>query len=536
MKGGRISKIYVLIIAILLVAVGVESYFLVQVPKVAEMSKRELIIRHSFADYITIDCIKSATGADWQSIIFSIYDGLVSWQGQGRYPGATPGKVVPELALRWSISEDGKEWTFYLRENVMFHKGYGEMTAEDVKYSFERAKDSESGSIYVDRYEPIKKIEVLDRYIVRFTVENVTYGYERGNLGLFAWEETGAVGIVSKRAVEEVGSKEYGMEPIGTGPFVFESHVPKVKVVLTANREYWKGTPWLDRITMKMMTEEKTANVALEKREIDWTVDVTSTEDIERFQENPDIIVGSSEKCWVSYGMAMNVEIEPFDDVRVRRAVQYAIDMPAIINALVGMEGKVANSPFPPLAEGYLSPSELDINEVYSYDPEEAKRLLKEAGYPNGFETTVVTHPYVKHDKIFEAIIAFLEDVGIHVDLRIVDVPTWREYMAKKETPIIAHGITSTPWMYLHSNGSDTASRYTGVDNLFEQAWSEPDVVRRAEIYQQIQRKVVEDAVYVPFYQLYQIGAWRSYVKGFELGSAKKHWFYSIYFSWPGES
>ena len=494
--------------------------------------ERELVYALPFADVVTLDPAKTVHGSDYP-IIINVYSALL------RPDLNNPSVILPDLARDYITSEDGTEITFFLRPGVQWHKGYGEVTAEDVAFTYERLKDESSGSIWAEQYAAITEIEVIDGHTVRFGFDAPNFGLEKGNINLFVGGRAGEY-IVSKAAVEEVGTANYGPEPIGSGPFVFESYTPKQNLLLSANNDYYLGAPWLETINYVMMEEEATRNVALEAGEVDIAGPLSETEAIANFRDLDGFnVVRSNSSAWL-YGVAINTKLPPFDDIRVRQALNYAVDTASVVNAVYGgppaadsLHGP-APSPFPPSAEGW-DPS-IDWPGVFARDVEKAKALLTEAGFPNGLQTSLVTHPFVQHDVIMTGLQAQLAEAGIDTSVDVVDVATWREHMTAKDSPLIPiAGNFQLLWaLYVSPDGPDSAPQYEGTNALFAQAWQEGDPVARAAIYQQIQEQLLADVPYIPLFTSYPLAASRDYVKGYVPSPLFEDYLYWVYFDpWP---
>ena len=502
--------------------------------EVATRQERELVYALPFADVVTLDPAKTVHGSDYP-IIINIYSSLL------RPDLRNPSVVLPDLARHYITSDDGTEITFFLRPGVSWHKGNGEVTADDVAYTYQRLKDPDSGSIWVDQYEAITNIEVIDPYTIRFGFDEPLYGQEKGNINLFVGGRAGEY-IVSRTAVEAVGSANYGSEPIGSGPFVFESYTPKQNLLLSANNEHFFGAPWLEKITYVMMEEEATRNIALEAGEVDIAGPLSETEAIDKFRKLDGFEVARSKSSAWLYGIAVNTKLPPLDDLRVRQALQYAVDTASIVNAVYGgppaadsLHGP-APSPFPPSAEGW-DPG-IDWPGVYARDVDKAKDLLAQAGFPDGIEISLATHGYVQHDVIMTAVQAQMAEAGIDTSVEVVDVATWREHMTAKDSPLIPiAGNYAMLWaLYMSPDGPDSAPQYEGTNELFERAWKEGDPVERGRVYQMIQEQLLADVPYIPLFTSYPLAATKDYVKGYVPSALFEDYLYWVHFDpWPIE-
>src|SRR6266852_5381229 len=292
---------------------------------------------------------------------FAIKDGKV-----------TTAEVEPDLAESWTLSPEGTIWTFKLKKGVQFHKGFGELTAEDVKFSFERQISRLPGARFGVNLEVIKSIEVVDRHTVQIALKSFDpifllrmVGYQQGY-------------IVSKKAMEKQGD-QFKWNPVGTGPFYFERHSPREKVVLKAFDRFYGGRPQIDEINYFDVPEDSTKLIGLEKGTFDLLYPEVVTADFADQVKKMGAVIdrrgpGGQERFYI------NMTKPPFDDIRVRKAFMHAIDRKAIKETMYpGGLGRLATSPVPAGYFGHIAV------ELPGYDPELARKLLAEAGYPNGF-------------------------------------------------------------------------------------------------------------------------------------------------------
>jgi len=440
-----------------------------------------------------------------QTISNHIYNGLV------RYEYEKSGAIVPDLAEKWDLSADGKTYTFHLRKGVKWHKGYGELTADDVKFSYDRVLDPATASRYKGEFKLVETIEVVDPHTVRIRLKskypgflNKVSGYNQGF-------------VVSRKAMEKLG-EQYATNPIGTGPFVFDSWSPKNQVVLVANKEYFQGAPKLDRIVFRLIQEETTAEIALQRGEIDVFYALQNAEVIGRLAKVQGITV-HRRTANHTINMVLNATYEPLGKPQVRRAIAHALNLKAMrdvfFNGLKGQPNWVLTSSFEESAK--------DLTE-WPYDPEKAKALLREAGYPNGFKLTVTSLTLQPYDKIAVLLADDLRKAGIDSSVQILERAA---YLAARGagTPHVVITAATGPadpdqplWNLLHSSsfppGLNTA-RYKGIDELLEAAQVELDRPKRLALYRQIQQKLREDVPVVPLYNDMLFAASRAGVKNF---------------------
>ncbi len=485
-------------------------------PAVAPAQERVLRVRLG-ADISGVDPAKIFS-IENQTLANQIYNGLV------RYAYEKDGAIVPDLADRWDLSPDGKTYTFHLRRGVKWHKGYGELTADDVKYSYDRILDPKVGSRYKGEFKLVESIEAPSPDVVRIKLRSKYPGF----LNKVAAYNQGF--IVSRKAMEKLGD-QYATNPIGTGPFVFESWSPKNQVVLVANKEYFAGAPKIDRVVLRVIPEETTAEIALQRGEIDVFYALQDAEVIGRLSKAAGVTV-QRRTANHTINLVLNTTFEPFSKPLVRRAIAYALDLKALresfFNGLKEPPHWVLTASFPECAK--------DLGE-YPHDPEKAKALLKEAGYPGGFKftfTTLALHPY---DKVAVVLADDLRKVGIEPTVQVLERAAYLAARGAGTPATVITGVTGPAdpdaplWTLLHSAsfppGLNTA-HYRGVDSLLESAQTELDRSKRLAIYRQVQEKIREDVPVIPLYDDVLFAAARNTVKGFKPDPQFTIWLYWV--------
>ncbi len=348
--------------------------------------------------------------------IMQIFDGLVVFN-------AEKGVIEPELAERWEVSADGLVYTFYLRQGVKFHNGR-EVTAEDVKYSLERVMDPDNASPHIYSFKSIKGaeafiageaeevagIQVVDDYTLRIQLAEVDV--------TFLWELADVAGcIVPKEEVERLGDR-FAEQPVGCGPFKFERWVRDSEVVYVAFEDYYHGRPYLDQIVARIIKEPATRELEFEAGRLDMFV-LTDPQYV-KFKEHPeyrDYLIEVPELFTRHIGF--NCQREPFTDIRVRQAINYAIDREAIIETVLHGKAYPALGWYPPTNAAYNPEIE---KYAYPYDPDKAAELLAEAGHPQGFTASILTtsHPAWGLPAV-EAVMGYLAEVGITLKPELVE-------------------------------------------------------------------------------------------------------------------
>ncbi len=304
-------------------------------------------------------------------------------------------QITPWLATSYE-NPDELTWRFHLREGVKFHNG-NDFKANDVKFTIERLMEDDaqwSTRNFVDR------VEVVDDY----TVDVVTKEpYAAFMTRAVLWHMT------DEEYFNEAGADGFADTPIGTGPFKFVEWIKDEQLVFEANSDYWGGAPKIKTVVFKPIPETATRIAALETGDVDL-VTAVSPEYVDQAPEGIEVVTIPGTRAFY---LGMNVNMEPFDDVRVRQAMNYAVNVQSIIdNVLNGLARKIDN-PLLPEAFGYAA------TPVYSYDPEKAKSLLAEAGYPDGFEMEIDTQPPLK--EIAEALAGQLSEVGITAKVNVME-------------------------------------------------------------------------------------------------------------------
>ena len=455
-------------------------------------------------------------------LVRNIYDGLTGFE-----PGTF--QIRPLLAKSWDIAEDGLTYTFQLREGVKFHDGTP-FNADAVKFAFDRMLDPnhpyhETGpfpfaSFY---YGAIQETQVVDELTVRMILKQ-PYAPLLNTLAV-------ACGFIpSPEAVKTYG-KDYNQHPSGTGPFKFVSWDHNVRVTLERNPDYWDGAPRLDNLVFRPITEEQTRVTELLSGGVNFIVDVPP-DNIAQIKDEPtfQFVEQPGPHIWWA---TINTQMKPFDDVRVRQAVNYAVNKEAIVSGILQDTGSVAHTVVPPAIEWAYNPDARS----YPYDPEKPTELLAEAGVGDGFATTFwVTESgsgMQSPKTMGEAIQADLQAVGITTTIEVME---WGAYLSRYNSGMADQaGLAEMSWMFdtgdphtvLPLNFSSTAfppdgfntGYYTNprVDELLTQASASMDQQQRGALYKEVQQITSEEAPWIFVDHAKQNAAMTSNVKGFQL-------------------
>ena len=478
-------------------------------------------------DLGSLDPVRGTAGSD-VALYDAIYRALV------RFPSGqvTPRKYEPDLAEKWRSSPDGLTWSFNLRKGVKWHRGFGELTAEDVKFSLERNNHNQAQ--WRRDYENIKEITIVDRHTIQITLKKIDPFF----LSKLANWRGGFV--LCKKALEGLPKERFLINPtqseiIGTGPFVFESYTPKDKIILIRNEDFFLGSPIIERVIFNYMPLMVTRELALMKREIDAMFG-NANENWVNMMKQRGLVVDAAGPV-IGAVLHFNPTLKPLNDVRVRKAICYAIDR----NQIVKFLGETITKPMlSPIPNGYYGQTISGLP-TYEYDPEKAKRLLEEADLSKGFSLDVFVSQLDWYKDRMIIIQQQLKKVGVNLNLKTVEHSIYHKNTRSNLSPLVLYAAKRFPTagIYLqefyHSSsivGTPTAvtnfSHYDKIDNMIDKASLEMDEGKLLGLYHEAQRKIMEDAAAYPIDCQPQILARQPYVHlGYELKDSLNY-FYQI--------
>ncbi len=463
-------------------------------------------------------------------VMSTIFDSIVNYK-----PGSSD--VGPGLAESWTISPDGKVYTFHIRHNVNFQDGTP-MNARTVAQDVDRAINPNNPCYVlarkdVDTYDDftfgsvkdgtVAKMDVLDDYTLRFTLPQPNAPFIT-SLAM-VWQ-----GIMSPAATKQYNC-DASQHPVGTGPFKFVEAVRNDHITLDANAAYWGGRPKVDRLIFQIVPESATRMLQLERSQVQVLADVPPS-DYSRVTGNKDLKLYSAPGLTI-LGVGMSNDLGPFKDVRVRQAMNYAVDKDAINKGLYG-GATTASQGMPPVLWGYNKSVD-----PYPYDAAKAKQLLTEAGFASGFTTEMIVYANprgynpIGGAKLGEAVQGYLAKVGVNVKITQYE---WGAYLDKyRHTPW--EGFAISGWS--GDNGdpdnflgdlfewdevagkarANNASRHHDVayDKLIVQGRQVTDQAKRAAIYEQANKLLHDDAAWIFINHTNQVRATRTNVTGFQL-------------------
>ena len=466
-----------------------------------ESGEEKVLIFGRGGDSVSLDPITVTDGESFK-VTKNIFDTLVNF-------GEQDTEIEPGLASEYTAAEDGLTYTFTLEEGVTFHDGT-DFNAEAVVANFDRwaAGDADQFPYYGSMFggfgdeegHVIESVEATGDYEVTIKLKRPMAPFLK-NLAMSPF------GIASPTAIEEQGDA-FGDNPVGTGPFKFVEWNRNDTVRIEKFEDYWvEGEPKLDEVVFRAIPDNSGRLNALLAGEIDLADGINPSDD-ETIESNDDLQLYERPSMNVGY-LGLTTTREPFDDPKVRQAMNHAIDRQAIVDAFFEGRGEVAKNPLPPVISGYN-----DAIEGYDYDPEKAKALLEEAGLGDGFEMELwampVPRPYMPDgQKVAEAIQSDLAEVGITAEIVSYEWATYLEKAANGEADAFLLGWTgdngdADNFLYVLLDQDNIGSNnYTYYENqelhdILIEAQTEVDEEVRNELYAQAQEIIHEDAPWVP--------------------------------------
>ncbi|MBS6196884.1 MAG: ABC transporter substrate-binding protein [Oscillibacter sp.] len=439
--------------------------------------------------------------AGTREVLFNIFEGLVKPNSDG--------EMIPAVAEKYTLSEDGTTYTFTLREGVKFHNGQT-VTAEDVVYSINRCAAVPEGQEkpLVAAFSAVKSVEALDEKTVAVTI---------------AQRDLEFISYMTA-AIIPADYENQDTAPVGTGPFRFVSRTPQQDFVMERFEDYWGAPAWLDKVTYKICENADALVMNLNGGSIDLCAHLTSAQ-ASQLNQNFQVLEGTMNLVQAIY---LNNQAKPFDNQLVRQALCYAIDRQGIMDMVADGHGTAVGSSIYPAFTKYFLPELVD---KYPHSVEKAKELLAQAGYPNGFDMTIsVPNNYQPHMDTAEVVAEQLREAGIRVTIQPVEWSTWldtiyngRQFQA---TVVGVDAANMTARAMLERFTSDYGKNFINYNNpaydaLFQQAINAQDEATQTDLYKQMEAMLADTAANVYIQDLCDLVAMRQ-----DLGGLK---FYPIY-------
>ena len=439
--------------------------------------------------------------AGTREVLFNIFEGLVKPNSDG--------EMIPAVAEKYTLSEDGTTYTFTLREGVKFHNGQT-VTAEDVVYSINRCAAVPEGQEkpLVAAFSAVKSVEALDEKTVAVTI---------------AQRDLEFISYMTA-AIIPADYENQDTAPVGTGPFRFVSRTPQQDFVMERFEDYWGAPAWLDKVTYKICENADALVMNLNGGSIDLCAHLTSAQ-ASQLNQSFQVLEGTMNLVQAIY---LNNQAKPFDNQLVRQALCYAIDRQGIMDMVADGHGTAVGSSIYPAFTKYFLPELVD---KYPHDVAKAKELLAQAGYPDGFDMTIsVPNNYQPHMDTAEVVAEQLREAGINVTIQPVEWSTWldtiyngRQFQA---TVVGVDAANMTARAMLERFTSDYGKNFINYNNpaydaLFQQAINAQDEATQTDLYKQMETMLADTAANVYIQDLCDLVAMRQ-----DLGGLK---FYPIY-------
>ena len=425
------------------------------------------------------------------------------------------GEIAPKLAEKWEVSADATEFTLRLKKGIKFHDGQP-FNAEAVKVNFDRRLDFNAATKLYFLVAQIASVTVVNEYTVKINTKvpfapllsNLTYPTN---------------GIQSPAALKRYWDKPLIM-PIGTGPFIFKEWAPGNRLVMVRNDNYWGINPALSEVTFRVIPDDASRVAALEKGEVHVAVKIPPS-DLPRLKANSKIRIMTSPSARTIY-MGFNCLKEPFADKRIRQALNYAVNKEAIVQHVLDGAGRVSDAPISPVISGYVP------IKAYAYSIEKAKALLTEAGFPEGFETTLHSPSgrYYKDGSLATAVAAGLLKVGVKAEIKLMDWDTYIPFILRDHEEA-EHRLYVLGWSTLTGDADyglyplfysgewprkgTNASFFNNeeLDQLLDTARSTANPNERKKLYREAMSLIVEEAPWIFLYSEMEMTGVRANVK-----------------------
>lgn len=416
-----------------------------------------------------------AVAAGTKEVLFNIYEGLVKPDKDGN--------LVEAVASSYSVSDDAKVYTFTLRDGVKFHNGNA-VTAEDVKYSIDRCADTSNGEPLVSAYSIIESVNILDEKTVEIRLTE-------SNTEFLAYMTTAII------------PKDYDKldtEPVGTGPFKYVSRSPQENVILEKNEDYWGEKAHLDKVEFKIVADADMLVTNLKGGSIDMAMRLTSSQAAE-LTDGFHIEEGTMNLVQALY---LNNDVEPLNNEKVRQALCYAVNPDEIMDMMADGKGvRIGTSMYPGLKKYY----DEEYADYYTQDFEKAKELLKEAGYPDGFDLEItVSSADQPHVDTAQVIAEELKNISVNVTIKPIEWEAWLEDVyAKRDYQSTVVGVDASNLSaraMLERFTSDASGNFINFkddeyDKVFKEAIAATDETEQIKLYKQAEGILAEKAANV---------------------------------------
>ncbi len=435
-----------------------------------------------------------AEAAGTKEVLFNIYEGLVKPDSDGNF--------IPAVAKEYVTKEDGKQYIFTLREGVKFHDG-SLVTAEDVEYSIMRCADASDESTFVSAYSNIESVEIIDNTTISI---------------MLIQPDTEFIAYMTTAIIPR-NNEDPETNPIGTGPYMYVSRTPQENIKLTRFDDYYGEKAYIEDVTFKIIANADTVVMSLNGGSIDMYARLTQMQ-ADQLSDDFEVYEGTMNLVQALY---INNAVSPFDDVRVRQALSYAVDVQEIQDLIFAGTGeKIGSSMFPAFGKYYME----DLSTYYTKDIERAKELLAEAGYPDGFSFTItVPSNYQPHIDTAQVLVEQFKAIGVNASIELVEWSAWLSdvYMARDyETTVIgvdAANLTARALLErFSSQAGDNFTNFSSAefDAMLMTAMNAVNEDEKTEAYKSCEQILTEQAANVYLQDMPELVALSKDFTGYE--------------------
>ncbi len=421
-----------------------------------------------------------------------VMEGLVSYP-----PGTVSTDFQPGLAESWTLSSDGKTYTFKLRRGVQWHGGFGEFTADDVLFSMQRYRDP-AVSPWTASYTNVVSVTAPDPYTVVFALKAADPFFPSSLAS-----DTESVGLmVCKKAFEARGAAAMRFNPIGTGPFAFKDYVPKDHVTMVRNDSYWGGKPHLDEVVIRFVPSSAARELGMRTGEIDSFRAALDGQIVDRLIREGYVVDIKGPQ--INWWLHINTRMKPLDDIRVRKAIAHAVNAQEML-ALLGKVAMVPAQMVGPDYFGAATPADFPAEDRWDYDPAKAKSLLAEAGQ-TGLKLSMIISQRDDYRQMMVMIQEQLKRVGITLTLNQVDHAFYHSQIVKNVNPLVLYGDISYPnaeIMLMRAFRKGALRNFSGLESpvfesLMDRVAASPHLDERKTLLVQAQQEVAKHSVLIP--------------------------------------
>lgn len=451
-----------------------------------------------------------SAATDTNSMMDNVFDGL--------FEAGEDSDLVPAIASSYQVSEDGLTYTFILKQGIKFHNG-ADLTSKDVYYSYAKLSGLNGQEPLSSKFSGIESIDTPDDYSVVIKLKEKNAAFLAANI----------IAIVPK------DYEQQSEKPIGAGPYKFVEYKPGQELVLEKNENFYNKdhTPVIDKVEFKIMPDANAAVLALQSGDIDMIPGISS-QGVLQLGDGYTVISGPQNMVQL---MALNNSVKPLNDVKVRQAINYAIDKDAIIQTVAEGNGTKLGSNMSPAMKMYYQEG---LEDYYKTNVDKAKELLNEAGYPNGFDLTItVPSNYQFHVDTAQVIADQLKKAGINATIKQIEWSSWLEDVynnAKYEATIVGLTGKLDPQEVLGRYETTYAKNFfkfsnADFDKLISEGKIEINEAKRADLYKQAQTLLTEQAAAVFIMDPNRTVAMKGNLKGFKMYPVQKYDFAEMYYT-----